>query len=113
MAIVDKSYQISEGSNNHLFWSKDAEFSLLYVTIKIEGSDGLIDFDFVQSNLNETDKMAPIKDHKDEDIVINQLDNDIYFVAIDTMFGSWGQVRFNVGSATQGTIRIITQTKTP
>lgn len=109
LSISKETFDVSLGSDSLLYYRSEDENTTLYVSIVIDGSDQPIIFTFYQGNLNEQNKMSAINDHEDNPISLT-LDNGNHFVAIDTFFGLWGDVRFDVNGATVGTIEITSKT---
>jgi len=122
MAVTDKTFNISGGDQVLQTFSTNTELTSMFTHLIVRGVDAFpLVVKFSQGNINNDidndtnkiigdDLLVPVEDCEGNLIIENIIANGNYVVAVDTFYGKWGDVRIEVGAATTGTVRIITNT---
>jgi len=114
MALRTNIYNIADGLQSQLFWSKLANIQEVFTHIIIRGADADINISWWNGNNNVEADASTIKytDKHGDDIPIQlDLGDGEHMVAIDTFYGAWGWVKIDPLTATTGTVEVITVAK--
>jgi len=125
MAVTNKTINVANGDNQRIpFYTTNTELTKLLVHIIVRDIDAPVllsyeqgnepnQIDIISNQLTSPSILAPITDdclEGEPPITTTINDNGNYFIAVNSFYGKYGNIIVSNGTATGGTIQVITNT---